>query len=44
MSELLDVAQRVREFPMTLEEYIAREHSGGAAADPSAPEAAGGAL
>ena len=43
MSELLDVAERVREFPMTLEEYMAREHSGGAPADPSAPEAAGGA-
>jgi ferritin len=44
MSELLDVAERTRDFPMTLEEYIAREHSGGAPADPSAPEAAGGAL
>jgi ferritin len=42
MSELLDVAERVREYPMTLEEYIAREHPGGAAADASAPEAAGG--
>jgi ferritin len=42
MSELLDVAERVRDLPMTLEEYIAREHSGGATADPSAPEAAGG--
>jgi ferritin len=44
MSELLDVAERTRDFPMTLEEYIAREHAGGAAEDPSAPEAAGGAL
>jgi bacterioferritin B len=44
MSELLDVAERVRDLPMTLEEYIAREHSGGAPEDPSAPEAAGGAL
>jgi ferritin len=42
MSELLDVAERVRDFPMTLEEYLAREHSGGAAEDPAAPEAAGG--
>jgi bacterioferritin B len=42
MSELLDVAERTREFPMTLEEYIAREHPGGGVADdPSAPEAAG---
>jgi ferritin len=44
MSELLDVAERTREFPMTLEEYIAREHSAGAAADPAAHLAAGGAL
>ena len=44
MSELLDVAERTRELPMTLEEYIAREHAGGPADDPSAPEAAGGAL
>jgi bacterioferritin B len=44
MSELLDVAERTRELPMTLEEYIAREHAGGAPADPSAPEAAGGSL
>ena len=44
MSELLDVAERTRDFPMTLEEYIAREHRAGEAADPSAPEAAGGAL
>jgi bacterioferritin B len=44
MSELLDVAERTRELPMQLEEYIAREHSGGPADDPSAPEAAGGAL
>lgn len=43
MGELLDVAERVREFPMTLEEYIAREHPGGEQEDPMAPEAAGGA-
>lgn len=42
MSELLDVAERVREFPMTLEEYIAREQPGGGAADPLAPPVAGG--
>jgi ferritin len=42
MSELLDVADRVRDFPMELENYIARENPGGAAADPNAPEAAGG--
>ena len=28
MTELLDVAERVRDFPMTLEEYIAREQPG----------------
>ena len=44
MSELLDVAERVRDFPMTLEEYMAREKSAAPAADAAAPEAAGGAL
>ena len=44
MSELLDVAERVHDFPMTLEEYIAREKTGAEADDASAPEAAGGAL
>jgi bacterioferritin B len=45
MTELLDVADRVREFPMTLEEFIAREKPGGAGdSDPMAPEAAGGTL
>ena len=44
MSALLEVAERVRDFPMTLEEYIAREHPGGQQDDPLAPEAAGGAL
>jgi ferritin len=43
MTELLDVAERVRDLPMTLEEYIARENPGGGADDPIAPEAAGGA-
>lgn len=42
MLELLDVAERVRDFPMTLEEYIARERSGGEGADPMAPAVAGG--
>jgi bacterioferritin B len=44
MSALLDVAERVREYPMTLEEYVARETPGGEPDDPSAPEAAGGSL
>jgi ferritin len=43
MTELLEVAERVRELPMTLEEFIARENPGGGADDPMAPEAAGGA-
>lgn len=41
MLELLDVAERVRDFPMTLEEYIAREQPGGDHSDPLAPEQAG---
>jgi bacterioferritin B len=43
MSDLLEVAERVKDDPMTLEEYIAREHPGGEEADPTAPAAAGGA-
>jgi ferritin len=42
MSTLLDVAERTRDYPMTLEEYMAREHPGGEADDPLAPEPAGG--
>ena len=41
MSELLDVAQRTSDFPMTLEEFIAREQPGGDRQDPSAPPQAG---
>jgi bacterioferritin B len=44
MSELLDVAERVRDFPMELENYIAREQPGAEGADPSAPEIAGGGV
>ena len=44
MNELLDVAERVREQPMELEHYIAREHPGAEADDPIAPAAAGGEL
>jgi ferritin len=43
MTEILDVAERVRDFPMTLEEYIARENPGGDQGDPLAPPAVGGA-
>jgi bacterioferritin B len=42
MTELLDVAERVRDLPMTLEEFIARENPGGGGDDPVAPEPAGG--
>jgi bacterioferritin B len=45
MTELLDVAERVKDLPMTLEEFIAREQPGGGkGADPTAPEPAGGAI
>jgi bacterioferritin B len=45
MTELLEVAERVRDLPMTLEEFIAREKPGGGGGpDPGAPEAAGGHL
>jgi bacterioferritin B len=43
MTELHDVAERVKDFPMWLEEFIAREQpGGGGSADPTAPEPAGG--
>ena len=41
MSEVLDVAERVRDFPMTLEEYMAREHGAPEDDDPTAPRVAG---
>lgn len=43
MSDLLAVARRSRERVMEIEDYIAREQSGGEAADPGAPRIAGGA-
>jgi ferritin len=43
MLELLDVAERVRDQPMTLEEFIAREQPGGDHSDPLAPGEAGAA-
>jgi ferritin len=43
MTELLDVGERVRDFPMWLEEFIARERPGRGGEDPMAPEPAGGA-
>jgi ferritin len=44
MSDLLAVVERSRENPMVVEEYIARERPSAAAADPTAPAAAGGAI
>jgi ferritin len=44
MNELHDVAERLRDRPMEFEEYLAREHTAGEGADPTAPAAAGGAL
>jgi ferritin len=45
MTELLEVAERTKDFPMTLEEFIAREKPGGGGGeDPMAPAPAGGAI
>jgi bacterioferritin B len=44
MSSLLAVVQRSNDNPMQIEDYLAREHAGKDAPDPTAPPAAGGAL
>ena len=44
MSDLLRVVERARENPLLAEEYLAREHPGEEAADPTAPPVAGGAV
>ena len=44
MSSLLAVVQRTGDNPMLVEDYLAREHGGAEAADPTAPPVAGGAL
>jgi ferritin len=41
MSDLLRVVERSRDDPMEVENYMAREHSGGGAEDPTAPNPAG---
>jgi ferritin len=41
MSDLLRVVERSREDPMEIENWLAREHPGGEAGDPTAPHAAG---
>lgn len=44
MSDLLRTVERAQQNPMWAEEYLAREHGGAGAPDPTAPSAAGGAL
>ena len=44
MSDLLRVVERSRENAMFVEDYLAREHPGGASEDPTAPPVAGGAV
>jgi len=44
MSSLLAVAERLRDKPMDIEQYLAREQLGEEGPDPTAPPAAGGAL
>jgi bacterioferritin B len=41
MVEILEVAERVRDLPMTLEEFLAREQPGGDHTDSNAPPQAG---
>jgi bacterioferritin B len=41
MSDLLHVARRSPERVMDIEDYVAREHGGGAGPDPTAPRPAG---
>lgn len=44
MSDLLRTVERAKENPLWVEEYLGREGIGEEAPDPTAPEAAGGAL
>ncbi|MGI8593884.1 MAG: ferritin [Solirubrobacteraceae bacterium] len=44
MSGLLEVAERVRDFPMSLEEFVTREYPPQGGSEAGAPEAAGGEL
>ena len=44
MSDLLRVVERARENPLLAEEYLAREGFGEGGPDPTAPNAAGGAI
>jgi bacterioferritin B len=44
MADLLRVVERARDNPLLAEEFLARESVGDGGDDPTAPEAAGGAL
>ena len=44
MSDLLKIVERSRDNPLLAEEYLARESIGEEGDDPTAPDAAGGAL
>lgn len=44
MSALLTVVQRSAENPMTIEDYLVREHPGDGGNDPTAPATAGGGV
>jgi len=44
MNDLLTIAERLADRPMDIEDWLARERSGGEAADATAPAAAGGAV
>jgi hypothetical protein len=43
MSDLLRVVERSKHDPMEIENFMAREHTGAAAEDPTAPHPAGAA-
>jgi ferritin len=44
MSDLLHVAERSKDRPMEIEDFVAREHPGAEGEDPTAPAAAGGSV
>ncbi len=44
MSDLLAVCGRSKDRPAEIEDYLAREHTGAAGADPTSPTPAGGAV
>ena len=44
MTDLLNVVERAKDNPLLAEEFLSREQVGDQGADPTMPEAAGGAL